>query len=495
MKTEPLQSTAVTTATPKALSQKTIEFLEARGLDPELAAHLNLSSYARNGAEYLVFDYGASHTKARNLEDKHDCFIQGGGNLPLFNAPVVADTSLDQPLLITEGEFDCLAAIQSGHTRSVSVPNGAKALSDDNINYILDHVDDSEDIIIAADNDSDGMGMLSELSARLGKSRCKYLIYPRVSPDSSERCKDLNETLQRYPSGAVPKVISNAKYVAVPGLATMSQLPEIPPKKLYDIGINGLSKVKIRLGEWSVFTGIPGHGKSTFMTEWAGHMRQNYGWKTLFASFEHPPQEDHKENLQRWYLQGNPAFATAERLQEANQWIDDSFTFCFPDYEQDVSIDWLFEVIETSVKRYGTKLVIIDPWNMIDHENNEMELSGTKYVAACLREFRRMAYKLNIHLCIVAHPTKMGLDGNEKYRVPNLYNISDSANWNAMCNIGFIIYRDDLDDTTLLRVEKCKYGSKIGLKNREDFSLKFDVETNRYREHMTDDDIKYSKDV
>jgi len=474
------QSTVATIAMPEALSQGTIAFLEERGLDQELAERLGLRSSGQNASEYIIFPYGTTHTKYRNIADKHDCRIEGGSGLPLFNADAVLDTTTNQSLLITEGEFDCITAIQTGHVRSVSVPNGSKCLSDDNIQLILDNINDNEDIIIAQDNDPAGMEMLAELSARLGKSRCRYLQYPYKDNSKQDRCKDLNEVLQTYGIEAVQATIARGKYIAVPGLHKMDDLPDIPTKQMFDIGINGLEKVKVRLGEWSVFTGIPGHGKSTFMTEWASHASQNYGWKTLFASFEHPPQEDHKENLQRWYLKDDPTKASQAKLKEANDWINNSFTFCFPDYEQDVSIEWLFEIIETSVKRFGTKLVIIDPWNMIDHENNEMELSGTKYVAACLREFRRMAMRLNIHLCIVAHPTKMSEDKDGNYKIPSLYSISDSANWNNMCNIGFVIYRNDEEGTSTLRVEKCKYGSKLGISNREDFDLVFNTSTNRY---------------
>jgi twinkle protein len=469
----------VTTAGNQALSRETIAFIEARGLDQELAERLNLRTYESAGKQYIRFDYG-THTKSRNITDKHDCFIEGGAGLPLFNASVVSDETLGQTLVITEGEFDAISAIQAGHVRTVSVPNGSKSLSDENIQLILDNVNDNDDIIIAQDNDEAGMGMLNELSSRLGKSRCRYLQYPYKDNSKLDRCKDLNEVLLAYGEEGVASTIARAKYVAVPGLHRMDDLPDIPTKKMYDIGIKGLEKIKVRLGEWSVFTGIPGHGKSTFMTEWACHAQEKYGWKTLFASFEHPPQEDHKENLQRWKLAGDPAKANPEQLKKANKWINDSFTFCFPDYEQDVSIDWLFDIIETSVKRFGTKLVIIDPWNMIDHENNESELSGTQYVAACLREFRRMAMRLNIHLCIVAHPTKMMEDKDGNYKVPSLYNISDSANWNNMCNIGFVIYRNDVEGTSILRVEKCKYGSKLGISNREDTTLIFNPFTNRY---------------
>lgn len=484
MMTEAKHYTDVTTAVNQGLSTQTIAWLNNRGLDEELAQQVGLRTYVNGSGEYVVFPYGLTHKKYRSLTDKHDCRIEGGGGLPLFNAAVVSDATLaSQPLLITEGELDCLAAIQSGHVRSVSVPNGAKALSDDNIQFILDHVGDAEDIIIAQDNDEPGREMLAELSARLGKSRCKYLTYPKTSADSQDFCKDLNEVLQLYGTAGVQKTIAKSAYISVPGLYKMGQLPDIPRKKMYSIGIAGLDKVKIRLGEWSVFSGIPGHGKSTFMTDWACNMAKNHKWKTLFASFEHPPQEDHKINLQKWYLGKDPSYANANQLAEVNSWIDEYFTFCYPDYEQDVSIEWLFEIIETSVKRYGTKLVIIDPWNMIDHENNEMEVSKTQYVGAVLREFRRMAYRLNIHLCIVAHPTKMQTDKDGNYAIPTLYNISDSANWNNMCNVGFIIHRSDETDIVTLRVEKCKYGSELGLRNRHDFTLKFSTATNRYMQY------------
>lgn len=484
MRQENQQYTDAITVENQGLSTKTIAFLEQRKLEEDLALRLGLRSYVNeSGSEYVVFSYGSTHEKYRNIEDKGDCFIKGGAGLPLFNAAIAEDKTTGQPLLITEGELDAITAIQSGHIRSVSVPNGSKALSDENINHILDNVDDEETIIIAADNDPAGMEMLNELASRIGKSRCKYLVYPKLSSDSKERCKDLNETLQLYGNEAVKETIARAKYVAIPGIGRMSDFTPVPTKEMFDIGITGMDKIKIRLGEWSVFTGIPGHGKTTFMTEWAVNMAQKYQWKTMFASFEHPPQEDHKENLQRTFLGKDPSYASKEDLERVDKWIDDNLLFCFPDYEQDVSIEWLFEIIDVAVKRHGAKLIIIDPWNMIDHENNESELRGTQYVAACLREFRRLAYRLNIHLCIVAHPTKIQKDKNDKYKIPSLYDVAESANWKNMCNLGFVIYRDEDDDSVILRVEKCKYGNKLGISNREDFVLKYLPAIGRYTEY------------
>jgi twinkle protein len=114
------------------LSERATAWIEARGLDPELAAKLGLQSLPRgDGGEELAFPFfvGAEvvNNKYRNLTDKR--FRQDAGAVKCFwNANAILDQGLDdQPLIITEGEIDAMTAIQAGYVRTVSVPDGAPA--------------------------------------------------------------------------------------------------------------------------------------------------------------------------------------------------------------------------------------------------------------------------------------------------------------------------------------------------------------------------------
>lgn len=111
----------------------------------------------------------------------------------LFNMNRV---NVDAPLLICEGEIDCLAAIESGWSNSVSVPFGANnyAWLEENFEWL----EQFENIIICADNDEAGTKMQKECVFRLGSWRTKFIDIPRIhiKEDGSKLAiKDLNEVL------------------------------------------------------------------------------------------------------------------------------------------------------------------------------------------------------------------------------------------------------------------------------------------------------------
>ena len=72
----------------------------------------------------------------------------------LFNMNRV---NVNSPLLICEGEPDCLSAIEAGFKNAVSVPLGSSNLHwiDENLEWL----DQFDSIIICADNDEAGLKM------------------------------------------------------------------------------------------------------------------------------------------------------------------------------------------------------------------------------------------------------------------------------------------------------------------------------------------------
>jgi twinkle protein len=103
---------------------------------------------------------------------------------------------------------------------------------------------------------------------------------------------------------------------------------------------------------------------------------------------------------------------------------------------------------------------VIDPWNEIEHDKPR-EMSMTEYVSAAIRLIKRMAKRFDIHIIVVAHPTKLVRDKSGKLPVPSLYDISDSAHWANKPEVGIVIHRDDGGDT-MIRVAKSRFHDQIG---------------------------------
>jgi twinkle protein len=466
-----------------ALSTKALAILEKRGLEPETLARLGVTSFAKDGFEWVEMPYFKQgvrvNAKYRSIEGEKLMRQDAGAVKCFYNFDCLLDESLvNEPLIITEGEFDTHAAIQAGFSRVVSVPDGAPATPiGDEESQKYTYLDDAAaaladigTIIIASDGDNAGNNLLHDLALRLGKSRCKFLRYPAG-------CKDLNDALEKYGVRGVTETIARAAWVKVDGVYAMDDLPPEPETQVYPTGFPLMDEnYKVRLGDLTIVTGIPSHGKSTFVNDLCCRLSDAYGWVTAFASFEQHPSHDHKRNLRKWRV-GRPWLNTfAEAKIEADAWINKQFCFLVPNEDDDVTLEWVLERANVAVVRFGAKVVVIDPWNEMDH-SRPRDMSLTEYTGFAIKQFRKFARKHRVHLIIVAHPSKPMRSSDGSLRIPTLYDISDSAHWYNKADVGIVVHRDD-DERSIIRIAKSRYHDIIGKPG--DRIASFDQKTGRY---------------
>ena len=67
-----------------------------------------------------------------------------------------------------------------------------------------------------------------------------------------------------------------------------------------------------------------------------------------------------------------------------------NFLFVVPGEDDDVTLEWLVERLSSAVVRHGVKLLIIDPWNEIEHDRPP-HLTSTEYTGLALRALKRFA--------------------------------------------------------------------------------------------------------
>jgi twinkle protein len=79
--------------------------------------------------------------------------------------------------------------------------------------------------------------------------------------------------------------------------------------------------------------------------------------------------------------------------------------------------------MEVAVARYGARIIIIDPWNELEHDRRQGE-SETEYIGRAIRTLKRFAKAFQVHICVIAHPTKSVKDGDGNYKMPTLYDIA-----------------------------------------------------------------------
>lgn len=436
-----------------ALTSAAITFLQDRGIDPELADKYGVQSKPADGkksAEILVFTYRKSgkdvNHKYRSLSGKQ--FYQDAeGEKCFWNFDAIIDQTTRQTLVITEGEMDALAAIEAGHVRVVSVPDGApqKPLTTDPEGYsgakysyitdVLPLLKDEKQIIIASDADPAGENLLNDIAAIIGRGRCRWLKYP-------DGCKDLNDVLLAHGHDAVLDVIADSRPVAISGIYSLSELPPPRPTTSYDLGIKGLDDcLRIVSRDLIVMTGVPGSGKTTAARNIAMWLRKKHGLRTCMASFENHPSGDLKYSLSQSYMRRPWKDLTKEDRDEAAKWIDQSFIFLMPDDEDEVTLDWVLERAGAAVLQRDCGLLIIDPWNQIEQERAQNE-SETDYIRWALKQLKKFSRTYGVPVILVAHPAKMRRDADGKIPWPTLYDISGSAHWVNRCDLGIVVHRD-----------------------------------------------------
>lgn len=461
-----------------------LNWLEKRQIDEELAFRLGVEQIEKSGKAWVKIPYVA-HGKVVNHKyrclDEKAFFQDADGQKVFYNQDILFDETLnDYPLIITEGEVDAWTAIQCGFSKVISVPDGApnEKLEGDSVKYsyldgMIEQIRKSPEVILAVDNDKNGANLLHDLSVMIGRDICKWIKYPKD-------CKDLNDALMKYGQKGVVKSIETKDWLSKDGVYTAETLPPFPEATVYETGMGDFnSKYKIRLGDFTVVTGIPSHGKTTFLNDLLCRTVKKNNLNVCFASLEQHPANDHVRFLRKWYKGEYPM----TNQYQADEWINKHFSFIYPSDEQQMSdtldLEWFLEKAAMAVKRYKANIVVLDPWNELEHLTGRNQ-TITEYVGQAIRTIKRFAKMFNVHVIVVAHPTKIAKDKDGNLPMPDLYKISDSAHWKNKADIGFVVHRDD--EGTIVRMDKVRYQGLIG--DYGDTRFHFNQETNHFEERL-----------
>ncbi|TKD50206.1 bifunctional DNA primase/helicase [Sphingomonas baiyangensis] len=428
-----------------ALHERHAAWIEARGISAELARKLGLCTVERSGAKWLAVPYvqrgkTINHKYRLTSEKRH--MMDPDAPLALWNHDCLLEAS-SQPLVICEGEWDAMVALQLGW-RAVSVPNGApKEQSDDPANErrydclwqardLLNRVDR---VILAVDDDGPGRALRADLIALLGADRCSFVEYPFPA-------KDLNEVLTEYGPEAANAALLNAKAVPVKGLYSLSDFPDMPKVQGFPVGIDALEgKIEIVPGTLTVFTGYANMGKSSVMNTVCAHAIA-HDMTVCIGSFETLPKPILRDGIAQaligcsWHEYGShpQRRAAFDTIEEHVRIVTNTL-----DEDMELDITALLDLCRIAVQRDGAKLIVIDPWNELEHKRRNDE-TLTEYVGRAIRAVKHFARTNNVAVWIVAHPTKPPKGTNA---MPSLYDVSDSAHWSNKADYGLVYHRPD----------------------------------------------------
>lgn len=439
------------------------EFLQNRGGLFEAAKEAWVQPVQRHGKTWLEFPY---YLDGKIVNRKYRCIsekaheMDKGGKLCLWNAEVL---SAGGEIVITEGEFDALAVMACGRAKVVSVPNGApKDKASDpftSARYAFmweseDALNKCDSFILATDADAPGRAMASDLAAILGPERCRLVSYP-------SGCKDLNDVLMKHGQQSVIRCLDDARPFPVVGLYRMSDFPDQHELPSMATGIDCLDPLmRIVLGSFTVFSGFSNMGKSTVLnTILASAMKK--GVNICIASFETAPKPILQNELARALIGCSfDDFPKHRDRPAAYKMIEDQVSFISNSMEDssEIDLEQYLELCRIAAVRDGAKIIVLDPWNEIEHKRDRNE-TETEYIGRSIRTMKRFAKRYNVALWVVAHPTKPQKNKDGVVAIPNLYDISGSAHWSNKADYGLIYHREDkTQNRGILSVVKVRMG-------------------------------------
>lgn len=464
-------------------------WLTARGLTDETIGRFGLHTQSDGRGQWLRVPYvewgQTVNHKWRKTGAKHHMMDKDAPLLLFNHAALEHAAKVAGVLTITEGEWDALSAIQCGQEDTVSVPNGAPQTATDDVfdatryEWYTRHAKELDAVkrfILATDSDEAGRILAADLARLLGPERCMFVEYP-------EDCKDLNEVLLKHGAETVVEVLAKAKPYPVAGLYTLDEFPEPPPFRAVGNGIVGLEDLwPVVPGTFSVVTGWPGHGKSTAVLVAIANLIAQ-GLPVALGSFETMIKPVLQRRMRACYYrcdedmdprvrQRGPADdAFAEKLRIiSNLHVTD---------ETELDIVTIIENAIVAVVRDGVRLLVLDPWNEIEHKRGKDE-NETEYVGRAIRLLKRFARDYQCAVWVIAHPRKPSSDGAPKR--PSLLDLAGSANFANKADYGVIFHRPFPDQPLVEAVVTKKRMGLPGAMGR--VNLLWNVNTSGYELDM-----------
>jgi len=434
--------------TMKILGVKETDIIFEKGEQPERA--LAYVSY-ENGIPRNI-QYRSVNGKRFRMET--------GCSMPPYNidACLSSDT-----VFITEGHNDVAALIEAGHPNVISVGNGANTKLDNWDRFQYSHFAHIKMFYIAGDNDTEGLKLREALIKYFRPVRCRIVEWRWPKDDGFETAKDANECLMKGGKEAVEYCIANMTKCPNKNIIRASDTLELQKQywkfglpKSETIGLGDFDKYcRFQKGRFYLLTGQPGSGKSTFADFILARLLYGSGWRSLIYSPEkYPVARHYRELIQTLTARKcDKSTMTEAMLDRANNYLNENIIHVI---SKSLEINEILNTAEQEIEEDHIDMLVVDPFNFIELPQIPGTTDADK-ITIVLKRIAEFAHEKNIALMLVAHPKKPVFTSGGTPVPLNLYDISGSANFYNMCDVGIIMERSIDKDVTFLRVLKARF--------------------------------------
>jgi len=396
---------------------------DIRGINDDVAEKYSVGGgrfkFMENGrwVEQLCFTFPMTtdkgvvvRSKVRALENKaHMQLHPRGGKWGLFGLHTVPDSAKE--IILTEGEFDAMAAYQATGIPAVSLPNGASSLPVD----ILPMLERFDRIYLWMDDDNAGREGAATFTRKLGAKRCAVVktrggedVGPKDANDALREGLDLKQLLEK----AGPP--TNYSIVRFSDLLEDIYEEVKNPKRISGTqwssleGMNEILKGH-RRGEFTVVSGHTGVGKTTLVGQYSLDLCMK-GVRTLWGSFEINNVRMAKMLLGQYHYMKTGKYLRGKDLTSLDEFREvtegfSSLPLYFMRFYGSCPTAKVIETMEFANYVLDATHFVLD--------NLQFMLSGQARGASkfdlqdeAIIEFRKFATSNNSHITLVMHPRK-----------------------------------------------------------------------------------------
>ena len=450
------------------LSQEAHNWLNGRRISPTTYGKMGI--YSANGT--LCFPYyldGDIVNVKHRTKDKR-FYQEKDAKKTLYNIDSLKEIWDMKKVIFVEGEMDVLSLMEIGFHNVVSLPDGAPKtakfdMHDKRFSAFEQSqwIFEAEEVIIATDNDEAGNSLKLELLHRFGRDICKVVHFPK---HDDKQLKDANEVLIALGNDALRRCILNAKDFPIEDVHTareykdqIQDMYDGNEQKAISTGFEKLDEIyKVMPSTFNLVTGIPNHGKSNFLDQILMNLAEQQHWKFFVFSPEHSTK-NHLRRLLEKRCRKPFDIGAYERINqlELNAGMDflDSH-FKFLETSEDIpTIDYILQKAKSAKQRYGVKGIIIDPFNQVS-ATRDVGKREDEHIRDIIAKCQKFARNHQVVVWMVAHPHKLHRNDAGVLPPPDLYQVSGSAHWANMCDVGLVIHRDFENNSTKIITRKIR---------------------------------------
>ena len=407
------------------------------------------------------------------------------------------DAEHNKTLVLTEGQIDSLSVAEAfgGDINAVSVPTGCNGFTW--VPYCWDFLGKFDTLIVFGDHEKGRITLLDEMQKRF------HGVVKHVRTEDYLDCKDANEILTRHGKQAVRDAVNNAVIVDSKRIKKLSKVESknMAEMEAVSTGISQLDKLigGFYFGQLVILTGERGLGKSTLGSQFIVN-GVNQGLDAFCYSGELPDW-----SFQEWFdrqcagreyinvltseLGFDNYLVDAAALELIHDWYDEH---CYI-YDNaviesaDTENETILETLETAIKQYGCKMLLID--NLMTAIEDDLASDLYRQQTAFVRALTKLAKQYNVIIILVVHPRKSNGYSFSNDSVAGSSNITNLAD--VVMNYALPKDDDELKPDRILQVSKNRLTGKV---NFGGIPLWYDVPSKRILEARGMNRTKYGWD-